>query len=286
MRRAEKTPLATPAATSLAAAQSMETRDSVEDSGLESNGVPPEQVPTMLGASHTSERQPENRFSAVSVAHSPVVHSPPTSALENSQASGASNTSNAAPPNSALEANSVAAFPENTNLNTLMAAAKPSMTPSTMTPSATVTVGSPAGVAARWPDSEPSSSSRIASSPAISNFVLQIANVRPSSGKVKVAVFETADNFPNKQAAVETLELSDAASSVSTALVTRTACAIAVYQDINGDGELTRNRLGIPIEPCGFSNNAVIRRGPPKFAEAVVRPIGNGSPTVVRIELP
>jgi len=48
--------------------------------------------------------------------------------------------------------------------------------------------------------------------------------------------------------------------------------SIAVFHDVNGNGKLDRNFIGLPNEPYGFSND-VGRRGPPSFdaARIVVR---------------
>jgi uncharacterized protein (DUF2141 family) len=43
--------------------------------------------------------------------------------------------------------------------------------------------------------------------------------------------------------------------------------AIAVIQDENLDGKLTKNFLGIPKEPYGFSQNKYGMFGPPKFKD-------------------
>jgi uncharacterized protein (DUF2141 family) len=45
--------------------------------------------------------------------------------------------------------------------------------------------------------------------------------------------------------------------------------AIAVFHDLNGDGKLGRNFIGLPNEPYGFSND-VGRRGPPDFNGALI----------------
>ncbi|TVR10794.1 MAG: DUF2141 domain-containing protein [Salinarimonadaceae bacterium] len=45
--------------------------------------------------------------------------------------------------------------------------------------------------------------------------------------------------------------------------------AVAAYHDVNGNGVLDTNFLGIPREPYGFSNDAG-RRGPPNFNSAQV----------------
>ena len=55
--------------------------------------------------------------------------------------------------------------------------------------------------------------------------------------------------------------------------------AIAVFHDLNGDGKLGRNFIGLPNEPYGFSND-VGRRGPPEFTGALIT-VKDPSTTVV-----
>jgi uncharacterized protein (DUF2141 family) len=43
---------------------------------------------------------------------------------------------------------------------------------------------------------------------------------------------------------------------------------VRLYQDVNGDGAMGKNLLGIPTEPFGISNNANIQFGPPSFGDA------------------
>ncbi len=45
--------------------------------------------------------------------------------------------------------------------------------------------------------------------------------------------------------------------------------AVAVFHDLNGNGRLDRNFIGLPSEPYGFSND-VGRRGPPNFEGALI----------------
>lgn len=40
---------------------------------------------------------------------------------------------------------------------------------------------------------------------------------------------------------------------------------VVVLQDLDGDGKLRRNLLGMPAEPFGFSNDALGVLGPPDF---------------------
>ena len=44
--------------------------------------------------------------------------------------------------------------------------------------------------------------------------------------------------------------------------------AIKLFHDVNANGKLDTNWVGIPREPYGFSNNPRIRFGPPSFADA------------------
>jgi uncharacterized protein (DUF2141 family) len=43
--------------------------------------------------------------------------------------------------------------------------------------------------------------------------------------------------------------------------------AIAAYQDLNGNGNLDRSKLGLPLEPFGFSNESG-RSARPSFSAA------------------
>ncbi len=45
---------------------------------------------------------------------------------------------------------------------------------------------------------------------------------------------------------------------------------IATFQDVDGNEDLSKNLLGIPKEPMGFSRNPRIMFGPPNFKEAEI----------------
>ncbi len=116
---------------------------------------------------------------------------------------------------------------------------------------------------------------------------LLVKNVRVNRGPLKVAVFNSAKNFPNPSSAAEAMVFPAHQTEVEATLFMSGEFAVAVYQDINSDGELNRNKLGVPVEPFAFSNNAMGRRGPPTFEQAVVvAPIGSSSPMNVIITLP
>jgi uncharacterized protein (DUF2141 family) len=58
--------------------------------------------------------------------------------------------------------------------------------------------------------------------------------------------------------------------------------AVAVFQDVNGNGELDRRPPGLPTEPYGFSND-VGRFAPPSFERALVRLDESETAVVVRL---
>lgn len=59
---------------------------------------------------------------------------------------------------------------------------------------------------------------------------------------------------------------------------------IRLYHDVDGDGELNANIMGIPTEPFGFSNNAPIRFGPPSFKAAAFDIGMNGATQTISLQ--
>ena len=46
--------------------------------------------------------------------------------------------------------------------------------------------------------------------------------------------------------------------------------AVAVYHDLNNNGKLDKNMLGVPTEPYAFSNNPNVKWRSPSFAETAI----------------
>ena len=99
---------------------------------------------------------------------------------------------------------------------------------------------------------------------------LLVRGLRPVEGRVQVAVFEGARGFPDAAAASERVNVSAGGEETELVLQLKTGAvvAIAVYQDLDSNDVLTKNGLGIPTEPYGFSNNARGTFGPPRFDKA------------------
>lgn len=101
-----------------------------------------------------------------------------------------------------------------------------------------------------------------------------------------VAVFETEAGFPKSELSTQTVVVPVNGENVefSLELPTNIPVAIAVYQDSDRNGKLTKSQMGIPKEPYGFSNNARGRLGPPAFKQAALV-IGSGSESAEPIEI-
>jgi uncharacterized protein (DUF2141 family) len=91
-----------------------------------------------------------------------------------------------------------------------------------------------------------------------------------TDGRIAVAIYRDADSFRHSRNPVRTLML-DRKGAVTPVYVAGLApgrYVIAAFQDTDGDGTLSKNRLGVPREPFGFSNSARARFGLPGFDAA------------------
>ncbi len=59
---------------------------------------------------------------------------------------------------------------------------------------------------------------------------------------------------------------------------------IRLFHDVDGNGELNANIMGIPTEPFGFSNNAPPRFGPPSFEAAAFDIDQNGAAQSISLQ--
>lgn len=98
---------------------------------------------------------------------------------------------------------------------------------------------------------------------------LQISNVEEAQGWIWVGVYDSEDNFLIKEKAiVEGMEV-DGVGKLDMLVdhVKFGSCAVAVFHDINGNGEMDRNWLGIPTEPYAFSRKPRSKWRLPRFDE-------------------
>lgn len=99
---------------------------------------------------------------------------------------------------------------------------------------------------------------------------LSIDNIRTDQGPVMVEILNSEAAFDGKAPAISSLILPAREGSISAVIDALPAgeYAIRVMHDVDSDGELKTNMVGMPKEPWGISNNAAGRFGPPKWEDA------------------
>jgi uncharacterized protein (DUF2141 family) len=89
-----------------------------------------------------------------------------------------------------------------------------------------------------------------------------------------VGLFDSAAAFPKTvtQGVLAAAAGRDATGRVTLVLrdLTPGTYAVSVYHDLDANGQLNNNLMGLPTEPYGFSNNARGSFGPPSFQAASV----------------
>lgn len=101
---------------------------------------------------------------------------------------------------------------------------------------------------------------------------VKVLNVLQTQGSIRMAVYNNEKSFPS-----ESHSFRGGALALRSGIHPQLACdqlpfgqyAVAVYHDLNNNGKMDKNALGIPTEPYAFSNNIKVKWRAPKFQEAV-----------------
>jgi len=107
---------------------------------------------------------------------------------------------------------------------------------------------------------------------------VRVEGYQTGKGILRVCLFDSEDSFFNHAMVCEVQDTPINMKSISlkfSEYLPAGKYAIAVYQDINKNGVLDRNWLGVPTEPYGFSNNPSTLFGPPSFQKAAFELTGN-----------
>ena len=100
---------------------------------------------------------------------------------------------------------------------------------------------------------------------------VNIQNLEVARGDVYIAVYDKEEDFMETEKSVAGKSVPITSKGPLTIPLGRFAYgyyAIAVFHDLNQNGKLDRNALGIPKEPYAFSNNPRVKWSPPSFQES------------------
>lgn len=91
--------------------------------------------------------------------------------------------------------------------------------------------------------------------PAAGCATVEIQNVRPQQGMLMVAAYGSADGYGKKPLVQLRVPAGDATMNVQLCGLSGTEVALMLFQDLDGDGKMGRNLMGMPTEPWGSSGN-------------------------------
>jgi uncharacterized protein (DUF2141 family) len=82
---------------------------------------------------------------------------------------------------------------------------------------------------------------------------VEVQNLRPGQGPLMIAAYLDAASFRKISASEKEVKVTIETQEVQLCGLNGESVAIALYQDINGNGKLDTNLLGIPSEPWSSS---------------------------------
>lgn len=114
---------------------------------------------------------------------------------------------------------------------------------------------------------------------------VEIENVKSGGGKLYVALYKEPDTFPKKgkEAVGQVVEATGERVTAMFRGLSPGTYAVAIFQDLNGNGGLDTGFFGKPKEPFGFSNNVKPGMSAPSFKSASVAHTGDGK--LIQIKL-
>jgi uncharacterized protein (DUF2141 family) len=100
------------------------------------------------------------------------------------------------------------------------------------------------------------------------DLTVEIKGLNSANGKVLIALYDKADGWMKR--GLKTAGVPAQKDGVTYEFKDLPAgdYAISIHHDENGNDKFDTNLVGMPIEPYGFSNNAMGNFGPPTFEQA------------------
>ncbi|MGZ2371338.1 DUF2141 domain-containing protein [Ancylomarina sp. YFZ004] len=100
------------------------------------------------------------------------------------------------------------------------------------------------------------------------NIHVKIKNISSKKGKITVSIFNSEYSFLKDPFKTYEGDIVNKELIVKFDNIPLGTYAISCYHDKNSNGKLDMNKIGMPKEPIGTSNNAKGQFGPPKFIDA------------------
>jgi uncharacterized protein (DUF2141 family) len=101
------------------------------------------------------------------------------------------------------------------------------------------------------------------------HLTIKIGNLVHKTSPIFLALYHSDKDFRDPQKAVLTkiIFASELKKDIILEKIPSGNYALTIFQDLNGNKKIDYNLFGYPTEPFGFSNNPVLKFGPPSFKE-------------------
>ena len=99
------------------------------------------------------------------------------------------------------------------------------------------------------------------------SLTLEVRDIDRVQGFLYVAVYSSPNHFLKKPLAGFRVEVKGKTVTIPCEGLPKGTYALALYQDLNGNGTLDTGAFGIPTEPTAFSHDAQGAMGPPSFEQ-------------------
>lgn len=122
-----------------------------------------------------------------------------------------------------------------------------------------------------------------AQSPSAANAcpMLQFTGLQTGPGRLMIAAYGSAETYLKVPVWVKSLPVDQETMKVAMCDVPSSEIAVIAFQDLNGNGKLDSNPMGIPSEPYGASGTPAMF-GAPTWNDTKVSIVGSLSPIIVK----
>lgn len=96
---------------------------------------------------------------------------------------------------------------------------------------------------------------------------IEVSVTKYNKGKVLLALYNSEDSYMEDDYKSASVLVENNKAIITFNDIETGTYAFSLFHDVNDNGKLDTNFLGIPKEPYGFSNNEKGRFGPPKYKD-------------------
>jgi uncharacterized protein (DUF2141 family) len=116
------------------------------------------------------------------------------------------------------------------------------------------------------------------------HLIVIIKNIRDNKGKVGAALFNNEKDFLKKNIGTRSARAVVGEVRLVFDRIPTGDYAISILHDLNDNGDIDTDFLGIPKEGFGFSNDVMGAFGPPKFEKAKFTFAGKDQEIVIKMK--